>query len=185
MMTCQGVHMVRRSGRRPAGVGIAVAAASLIVAGCSQALPLGPAPAAQHHLASAIVLQIVTAQPSSPTGSCPAGSAKLPSPAQEFPGSGQCYRRLGEPLTITSAAVRYLQQPANYGLAITVPAKERAALTAITTTAYHDRDQLATTVAGKTWSLANVNSPFTGQFEIPAQNANQALQLQHTLIPTG
>ena len=77
------------------------------------------------------------------------------------------------------------QQPANYGLAITVPAKERAALTAITTTAYHDRDQLATTVADKTWSVANVESPFTGQFEIPAQSANRALQLQRTLTPSG
>jgi hypothetical protein len=185
MMTCQGVPIARRSGSRPAGVGIAVAAVSLIVAGCSQALPLGPAPAAQHHLASAIVLQIVTAQAAPQTGNCPAGSAKLPPAAQEFPGSGQCYRRLGEPLTITSAAVRYLQQPANYGLAIIVPAKERAALTAITTTAYRDRDQLATTVADKTWSVANVESPFTGQFEIPAQSANQALQLQRTLIPSG
>lgn len=177
--------MARRSGRRPAGAGIAAAAVSLLVAGCSQALPLGgQAPAAQHHLASAIVLQIVTAQAASPAGNCPAGSAKLPPPAQEFPGSGQCYRRLGEPLTITSAAVRYLQQPASYGLAITVPAKQRPALTAITTTAYNDRDQLATTVAGKTWNLATVDSPFTGQFEIPAQSTNQALQLHRTLIPS-
>jgi hypothetical protein len=77
-----------------------------------------------------------------------------------------------------------LQQPAHYGLAITVPAGERAALTAITTTAYQDRDQLATTVVGKTWNLANVDSPFNGQFEIPAQSANQALELQRMLIPS-
>jgi hypothetical protein len=132
----------------------------------------------------------VLAQPSSPAGSCPAGSARLPPAAEEFPGSGQCYRRLGKPLTITSAAVRYLQQPAtnqlpaNYGLGIRVPAADRAALTAITTKAYQSRDPLAIIVAGKTWGAPNVVGPFTGQFEIPAKSANQALQLQRTLIPS-
>jgi len=160
------------------------------MAGCSQALPLGPTPAAQHHLASAIVLQIVLSQPSPPAGSCPAGSAKLPPAAEEFPGSGQCYRRIGKPLTITSAAVADLQQPAanqqsaHYGLGITVPASDRSALMAITTTAYHSRDPLAIIAAGKTWGIPNVDAPFTGQFEIPAQNAQQAIQLQHTLIPS-
>jgi hypothetical protein len=129
------------------------------VAGCSQALPIGPAPATQHHLASAVVLQIVLSRPSSPAGGCSAGSARLPRAAEDFPGSGQCYRRIGRPLTITSAAVAYVQQPAanqqpaSYGLAITVPA------------------------AGKTWGVPNVGGPFTGRFEIPAQNAKQALQL--------
>ena len=182
--------MERRSGRRLAGAGIALAVVALTVAGCSHALPLGHAPAAQQRLNSAIVLQIVASQPSSTAGSCPSGSASLPKAAWQFPGSGQCYRRLGKPLTITSAAVRYLQQPAahqqpaNYGLGISVPAADRAALMAITTKAYHSRDELATIVAGKTWSVANVESPFTGQFEIPAHNANQALQLQRTLVPS-
>jgi len=132
----------------------------------------------------------VLSQPSSAAGSCPAGSAKLPPAAEEFPGSGQCYRRIGKPLTITSAAVTYLrqpganQQPASYGLAITVPAADRQALMAITTTADHSRDPLAIIAAGKTWGIPNVDAPFTGQFEIPAQNANQALQLQRTLIPS-
>jgi hypothetical protein len=181
---------VRRSGRRPPGAGIALAAVALTIAGCSQALPLGQARATQHHLASAIVLQIVLAQPSSPAGSCPAGSARLPPAAEDFPGSGQCYRRLGEPLTITSAVVRYVQQPAanqqpaNYGLMISVPAADRAALFAITTKAYHSRNPLAIIVAGKTWGAPNVAGPFTGRFEIPAQSANQALQLQRTLIPS-
>jgi hypothetical protein len=76
------------------------------------------------------------------------------------------------------------QQPASYGLGITVPAADNAALLAITTKAYHSRDQIATIVAGKTWSIASVDSPFTSQLEIPAQNAHQALQLQRTLIPS-
>jgi hypothetical protein len=188
MMTRRGECTGRRSRRRPAGAGIAIAAVSFIGAGCSQALPLGPAPATQHQLASAIVLQIVLSQPASPSGSCPAGSARLPRAAEEFPGSDQCYRRLGTPLTITSAAVTYIQQPgqqpANYGLVISVPAEERPALTAITTQAYHSRDPVAIIVAGKTWGVPNVMAPFTGQFEIPAQSASQALQLQRTLIPS-
>jgi hypothetical protein len=182
--------VVRRSGRRPARAAFALAALSLTVAGCSRALPLGQAPATQHHLHSAIVLQIVRSHPSSPAGSCPAGYARLPKPADQFPGSSQCYRRLGKPVTITSAAARYFQQPAanqqpaNYGLGIAVPAADKAALLAITTKAFHSRDPIATIVAGKTWGVATVDSPFTSQFEIPAQNANQALQLQRLLIPS-
>ena len=190
MMTQQGGPAVPRSGKRPAGAGVALAAAALTVAGCSQALPVGPTPAAQHHLASAIVLQIVHSQPSTPAGGCPTGSARLPKAAEQSPGSGQCYRRIGKPLTITSAAVTYVQQPAanqqpaSYGLGITVSGTDKAALLAITTKAYHSRDQIAIIAAGKTWAVPNVAAPFTGRFEIPAQNAKQALQLQRTLAPS-
>ena len=189
-MTQQGGSTVRRSGKRPASAGMALAAVALTVAGCSHALPLGTAPAGQHHLSSAIVLQIVLSQPSTPAGSCPAGSARLPKAAEQIPGSGQCYRRLGKPLTITSAAVAYHpqpatnQQPANYGLGITVAAADKAALMAITTKAYHSHDLIAIMAAGKTWGISNVLSPITGRLEIPAQNAKQALQLQRTLIPS-
>jgi preprotein translocase subunit SecD len=133
----------------------------------------------------------VVSQSPSPAGRCPAGSATLPPKALEFPGSGQCYRKTGKPLTITSAAVTYVrqpatnQQPASYGLLIKLPATGRAALLAITTKAYHARESLAIIVAGKTWGVPLVEAPFTGgQFEIPAQTANQALQLQRTLVPS-
>ena len=181
---------MRRSGKRLASAGTALAAVALTMAGCSHALPLGPAPAGQHHLNSAIVLQVVRSQPPTPAGSCPTGSARLPKAADQFPGSGQCYRRIGKPLTITSAAVTYLQQPAanqqpaNYGLGITVPTADNAALMAITTKAYHSHDPLAIIAAGQTWGVPNVAGPFTGRFEVPAQNAKQALQLQRTLIPS-
>jgi hypothetical protein len=171
---------------------MALAAAVLTVAGCSQALPLGPRPPAQHHLATAIVLQAVSGQAASAAGTCPAGSATLPPKALEFPGSArQCYREAGQPLTITSAAVGYLhqpaghQQPANYGLSIQLPPATRAALLTITTRAYHSRDSLAIIVAGQTWGVPLVETPFTsGQFEIPAQSASQARQLQRTLVPS-
>ena len=175
---------MRRSGKRLASTGTALAAVALTMAGCSHALPLGPAPAGQHHLNSAIVLQLVLSQPA---GSCPTGSARLPKAADQFPGSGQCYRRLGKPLTITSAAVTYLQQPAanqQPGLGITVPAADKAALMAMTTKAYHSHDLLAIIVAGQTWAVSYSEVPFTGRFEIRAQNAKHALQLQRTLIPS-
>jgi hypothetical protein len=189
-MTQQGGPAARRAGKRPASTAIALTVAAVTVAGCSQALPIGPTPAVQHHLASAIVLQIVVSQSSSPAGSCPAGSARLPRAAEDFPGSGQCYRRIGKPLTITSAAVTYFQQPAmnqqpaNYGLMITVPAADKAALLAITTAAYHSHDPLAILAVDQTWGVPNVEVPFTGRFEIRAQSAHQALQLQRTLIPS-
>ena len=189
-MTYRGGCIVPGSRRRPAGTGIALGAVALTAAGCSQALPLGPAPAAQHHLATAIVLQIVVSQQEGPAGSCPDGSARLPRAAEAFPGSGQCYRKTGTPVTITSGAVSYVQQPAvnqqpaNYGLMITVPAADRAALLAITTKAYHSRHPLATIVAGRTWGVPNVAGPFTGWFEISAQSAKQALHLQRTLVPS-
>jgi preprotein translocase subunit SecD len=67
---------------------------------------------------------------------------------------------------------------------ITVPAADKAALMAITTKAYHSHDSLAIIAVGQTWGVPNVAGPFTGRFEIPAQSANQALQLQRTLIPS-
>jgi hypothetical protein len=65
-----------------------------------------------------------------------------------------------------------------------VSGADKAALLAITTKAYHSRDQIAVIAVGKTWAVPNVAGPFTGRFEIPAQNAKQALQLQRTLIPS-
>jgi len=65
-----------------------------------------------------------------------------------------------------------------------VPAADKAPLLAITTKAFHSRDQIATIAAGQTWAIANVETPFTSQFEIPARNAKQALQLQRSLNPS-
>jgi hypothetical protein len=193
-MAFRGGPVARGSGRRLAGVGIALAAAALTVTGCSHVLPLGPTTAAQRQLASPVVLQIVLSQPSL-AGSCPAGYTRLPGPGADDPGATDgpdgCYRKTGAPVTITSAAVTYFQQPAAnqqpamYGVNVTLPASEAAALTAITTTAYHSQNSLATIVGGKTWSIAGIGDPFTGgQFVIPAQNTTQALQLLRTLIPS-
>jgi hypothetical protein len=181
--------MERRCGRRPAGAGIALAAVALTCAGCSHVLPLRPAPASPSQLASAIVLQVVLGQPASPAGKCPAGYADLAAPATDLPGvSDACYRKVGQPVTFTSAGVSNVYQPAanqqaaTYGLAITLPAAEATELTAITTKAFHSRDPIAISVAGKTWGVPFTEPLTHGQFEIGVQSKDQILQLQRTLL---
>lgn len=182
---------MRGPGRHPARAGIALAALTLSCAGCSHILPLGPAPAAPRQLASAIILQRVLSQPSSPAGGCPAGYTTLSAPFTDYPEvPDACYRDLGQPVTVTSAAVAMSyqpasnQQPAVYGLTFTVPAAEAAALTAITATAFDSRDQMAISTAGKTWGVTVIAGPLThGQFGIWVQSKNQVLQLQRELLP--
>src|SRR5262252_10170830 len=106
----------------------------LTVASCSHITPIGPAATSPQprHLRSPFVLEAVRIQPSSPAGGCPAGSVSLSG------GPGQCYRKLGTPVTITSAAVSsHLPTPPpgqktpQYGFVITVPADDQAALTGV------------------------------------------------------
>jgi hypothetical protein len=169
----------------------------LTVAGCSdQITPLGPdAPPTPHHLAAPLVLQAVRVQPATPAGRCPAGSAVLSAPAA---GPGHCYRKLGTPLTITSAAVAAATlTPAqanasagqaagasSYGFVIAPPASDAAALTTITTTAADAHGNLALSVAGRTWLLPRVMRPFTHQFQVMLPR-NQARWLRRVLIPAG
>ena len=188
---------MRGPGRHPARAGIApaalaaLAALALSCAGCSHILPLGPAPAAPRQLASAIILQLVLSQPPSPAGGCPAGYTTLSAPFADYPEvPDACYRELGQPVTITSAAVAMSyqpasnQQPAVYGLTFTVSAAEAPALTAITTKAFDSRDPMAISTAGQTWGVTLTAGPFTnGQFGIWVQSKNQVLQLQRELLP--
>ena len=181
-----------RAGTRPGRrASAALAALALSCAGCSHILPLGPAPAAPRQLASAIILQLVLSQPPSPAGGCPAGFTTLSAPFTDYPEvPDACYRDLGQPVTITSAAVAMSyqpasnQQPAVYGLTFTVPAAEAPALAAITAKAFDSRDQMAISTAGKTWGVTLTAGPLThGQFGIWVQSKNQVLQLQRTLLP--
>jgi hypothetical protein len=171
---------------------LAVAALAVTITGCSHVLPLGPyAPPATSHLAAPIILQLVLSQPPS-AGGCQAGYTTLSGPAPDSPGvSGGCYRKTGTPVTFTSAAVALFLQvaepvhPATWGLAITVPKAEVAALTAITTESYDIKDAIAISISGTTWAVVMTSAPFTnGQFEITTQSKSQALQLQRTLVPS-
>jgi hypothetical protein len=84
-MARRGGRIARGLGRHPAGAGIAVAALALTCAGCSQILPLGPAPPAPRHLASAVILQLVLSQP--PADGCPDGYTTLAAPFTDYPRS--------------------------------------------------------------------------------------------------
>ena len=140
-----------------------------------------------HHLRSPFVLEAVRIQPSTPAAGCPARSVALSG------GPGQCYRKLGTPVTITSAAVSsHLptpppgQETPQYGFIITVPAADQAALTAVTTTAADAHGYLSISIAGRTWLLPRVIRPFTSpHFEIAFPSRNQVFQLHRLLVPSG
>lgn len=174
--------------RLPFALASVLAAAGIVlaVASCSHITPLGPAATTPQprHLRSPFVLEAVRIQPPSPAGGCPAGSVALSG------GPGRCYRKLGTPVTITSAAVSaHLptpppgQQTPPYRFIVTVPAANQAALTAVTTTAANAHGYLSISVAGRTWLLPSVVlQPFTGpNLEITFPSRNQVLQLQRTL----
>jgi hypothetical protein len=182
---------------RPSSVlACVLAAASIVltVAGCTSHLtPLGPTPPQPRHLGSPIVLQAMRSQPATPAGGCPAGYVTLSAPGN--PHTGLCYRKLGTPVTLTSAAVSPgpvaapadNQAPANKAsaLLIAVPVADVAAVTAVIKQAYDSRGAVDISVAGKTWADPEVIKPFPGQqFEIALPSSNQAQQLYRLLVPS-
>jgi hypothetical protein len=104
-----------------------------------------------------------------------------------------CYRPVGMPVTITSAAVTPVSgdgpppppgQPAQYGFTVAVPAGDVAAVTALITQAHDSRDALGVSAAGKLWQAPQVLQPFPGQqLQIGVLSRNQALQLYRILVP--
>ncbi|HET9080788.1 MAG TPA: hypothetical protein VFO01_09765 [Trebonia sp.] len=177
----------------PVLVGVLAAALMLTAVACSHVTPLGPAGNVPqpHQLRSPIILQAMRVQYVTPEGGCPAGFTKLSAPGQS-PG---CYRPLGAPVTITSAAVapgpvaRPVSPPnappSEYGLLILLPAAGRAELTAVTTQAYDSQGAVDVSVAGKTWALPMQQAPLThGQFTIMLPSKNELLQLQRILAPS-
>jgi hypothetical protein len=190
-----------------------LAAAGIVfaVASCSHMAPLGPDQAATmrhpHHLRSPLILQDMrTRGQVPPPGGCAAGWVTLSAgPGQP----GQCYRKAGTPVTITSAAVSPVvsfrpppppgQQapPVQYGFSITVPAADVPALAAVLPTgsgppgppgppaasAVNSATPIPTvSVADRTWVLLGYASPSAGgQFDVTLPSRNEALQLQRML----
>jgi hypothetical protein len=188
---------------RPTSVLACVAAAGLMltVASCASHItplgPDGPKPAPtlppSRHLGSPIILQVMRSKAATAPGKCPTGYVAL-SAAQGY--AGTCYRSLGTPVKITSAAVASVSvnrsapsagQPkgtASYGFTVAVPAADVAAVTAVIKQAYDARGALAINVAGKTWEAPQVDTPFPGQqLQISLPSRNQALQLYRILVP--
>ena len=196
--------------RLPSALAGVLAAAGLVlaVASCTGRItPLGPGQDAAlpqpHHLRSPLILQdMLTQGLVPPPGGCPAGWVTLSGgPGQP----GQCYRKTGAPVTITSAAVSPVfafrppappgQQaaPVQYGFSITVPAADVPALAAVlpaapgppgppTASAVTSATPIpAISVAGHTWILAGYSTLQGREFDVTLPSRNQALQLQHML----
>jgi hypothetical protein len=188
---------------------LAVAGIVLAVAGCTgQITPLGPDQAAtmpNHHLRSPLILQDLRSQNQAPpSGGCPAGWVTVSG------GPGQCYRKTGRPVTITSAGVSSVwpfrpppppgQQavPVQYGFWITVPAADVPAVSVVIPAflgtpgpptpgvAGSAATIPAITVAGRTWVLIGFTTQFTDrEFEVFLPSRNQAVQLQRLLAASG
>ena len=186
--------------RSPLVVSALAAGLVFTVTSCSHLAPLGPnqnppvakrvavpvtMPALPSHLGSPIVLQVMRSQPAPASGKCPAGWVALTAPDS----AGTCYRKLGTPVTITSASLSSVfpqGQPASYGFMVVVPAADTAAVTAVIKQAYDARGALAVNVAGRTWSAPQVVGPFSGQqLQITLPTRSQALQLYRILVPPG
>lgn len=179
---------MRRSGTRLAGTGAALAA--LVLAGCSQVLPLGTSPAATpvpRHLAAPIAVQAALAKPRELGAACPAGYATIPALGSNSAGPpNECYRLTGTPATFTSAAVIVAWQPAQWVLRIGLLRPDAAALAAIIATASESSDDLVASVAGKAWTISGMRQLHNGQFEIVAGSSKgNALQSQRELLHSG
>lgn len=176
-----------------------VLAAGIVLtgAGCGHITPLGPdagPPAAPphpvagpvlhppQHLRSPFVLQAARIVPPTRAGGCPAGSTAL----SRAP--GVCYRKLGTPMTVTSASVSAVASfpPAGqYGFLIALPAADLPAQKAITATAADAHAGLEISADGDTWLFPQVQRPFTGPLQIILPNRNQVLLLHRLLAPSG
>ncbi len=127
------------------------------------------------------------------------GSTTTPTPmatptTPPAPGTGiACYRPVGTPVTITSAAVSsvttYPHQPgpASYGFVVAFPTADVAALTAEIRQAYTSRDALGMSVAGKLWQAPQTRSKVNAlrAEQINLLSRTQALQLYRLLVPSG
>lgn len=177
---------------------LAATGIALAVAGCSHIAPLGPDSVPNmpqpHHLRSPIIIQVMRSRSPTAPGGCPAGwlAVVLPTGAPLMP----CFRPVGTPVTITSAAVSsvatFLPPPGqpkgstSYGFTVAVPAGDVAAVTAIIKRAYDSRDAVGISVAGKLWQAPQVLSPFPGQqLQISLLSRNQAVHLYRMLVPSG
>jgi hypothetical protein len=197
----------------------------LTAAGCSHVTPLGPDTAATpppphagrptavavgpphavlaspmlvpppRQLGSPIILQVMRGEPATPAGGCPVGSVAISVPPGAAPMG--CYRPVGTPVTVTSAAVSPVSLlpgpphpaghpvgPAQYGFSVAVPAADVAAVTALIAQAHDSRDALGVSAADKLWEAPQVLQPFPGQqLQIALLSKNEALQLYRILIP--
>jgi hypothetical protein len=167
----------------------------LVLGGCSHIAPIGPDSTPtmppQRHLGSPIILQAMRSRPATVLGKCPVGYLALSAPGY----AGTCYRNVGTPATINSAAVSSVSAyrpppgqpkgPSSYGFMVAVPAADVGAVTAVIKKAYDSRGAVGISVAGKLWEVPSVRSPFSGQqLQVSLFSRKQALQLYRLLVPS-
>lgn len=177
--------------RLPVLVSVLAAGLMLAAVSCtSHVTPLGPdvSTPQPRHLGAPIILQVMRSHQPEAAGGCPAGwvAAMKPPGAAPMP----CYRPIGTPVTITSAAVWPVRptprSAASYGMTVVVPAADVSAVTAIIKHAYTTRDALGISVGGKLWEAPQVEQAFPGQqLQIAPFSENQALRLYRMLVPSG
>jgi hypothetical protein len=133
--------------------------------------------------ASPVLAQPVQGGTATPT----AASATPPAP-----GAGvACYRPVGTPVTITSAALssvttnRNQPGPAWYEFVVAFPAADVPALTALIRQAYNAGDAVGMSVAGKLWQAPQTRRRFNAlrAEQVNLLSRNQALQLYRLLVP--
>jgi hypothetical protein len=104
-----------------------------------------------------------------------------------------CYRPVGTPVTITSAAVssvatnRDQPGPASYGFVVAFPTANVPALTALIRQAYDSGDAVGMSVAGKLWQAPQTRHRLNAlrAEQINLLSRNQAVQLYRLLVPAG
>jgi len=132
----------------------------------------------------------VLAQPVQGGTATPAAASATP-PA---PGTGAaCYRPVGTPVTITSAALssvttnRNQPGPAWYEFVVAFPAADVPALTALIRQAYTAGDAVGMSVAGQLWQAPQTRRRFNAlrAEQVNLLSRNQALQLYRLLASSG
>ena len=130
-----------------------------------------------------------------PVGVTPAAPA--PATSGGLPTGVACYRPVGTPVTITSAAVSAVATyppptdeptgPATYGFVVAFPGADVATLTALIRQAYAAGDALGMSVAGKLWQAPQPRTKVTAlrAEQITLLSRNQAVQLYRLLVPAG
>ncbi len=204
-----------------AGVVLAVAGCSNITPLGPDPAPVSLPPA--RDLGSPITMQIMRSQSPTPAGECPAGSIALfgsepnvpraavassrrvqaatgstaiPTPAATppaHPAGVACFRHVGTPVTITSAAVssvttsRNQPGPASYEFVVAFATADVPALTALIRQAYDSGDALGMSVAGKLWQAPQTRRKLNAlrAEQVNLLSRTQAVQLYRLLVPSG
>jgi hypothetical protein len=173
---------------------LAAAVTGLTVAGCSigplnagQATPKTPTPRPVSTSAAVLgpilvprptqlqppfVLEAVRIQAPARAGGCPAGSVALAADP------GQCYRKVGRPVTIKVAGISVIQRlqlgPGKDAFVVSLSSSEEPALNAVTRAAFNAHGFLVISIAGRSWLLPSLAQLF-GQLPQVAPPLNQTV----------